>query len=208
MGQKIIYKGPANYQQPPTGGQVVTGSSQDMYPEMTAIDLREWFDRIMQGDFEEAGIGRPVIYRKLSNTKCQCFDANQGSPDPNCVYCNGEGYLFTEQQKLVYISKNFGSVLGSSTQISQQSQLAPFGVVDADKALAFMYWYDIPDYERYGIPTRPAPDKLFELKVAPEGNLYYPITRTESWRVRSATPHQGIYGRVEYFELGLEKVSV
>jgi hypothetical protein len=187
----------------------VRGSSEDtMYPEMTSFDLREWFARVMDGDFEDPGVGRPAVYRKLSNTHCTCFDTLGGAPDPNCTYCNGEGYLFTEEVKTVYFAKNFGSVLGSSTQISQQSQLAPYGVTDDNKALAFMFWYDIPDYERYSIPTRPAPDKLFELKTGPQGGTDPAMIRTEEWRIRSLTAHHGDNGRVEFFELGIEKVSV
>ena len=178
------------------------------YPQMTAFDMREQFQWIMEGDFEHPGVARPAVYRKLSNTPCTCFDTLAGSPDPNCSYCKGEGYLFTEAVKHVYFAKNFGSVIGSSTQITQQSQLASFGVVDSDRCIAFMFWYDVPDYERYSIPTRPAPDKLFELKVDELGQMFEPITRTEEWRVRSLVAHHGDNGRVEFFELGLEKVSV
>jgi hypothetical protein len=187
----------------------VRGSTEDvMYPEMTAFDLREQFEWLMFGNFEDPGVARPAIYRKLTNTPCTCFDKLSGSPDPNCTYCAGEGYLFTEEVKQVYFAKNFGSVLGSSTQIPQQSQLAEYGVTDANRCLGFMFWYDIPDYERYSIPTRPAPDKLFELKVYGDGELDPHLIRTEEWRVRSVTGHHGDNGRVEFFELGLEKVSV
>jgi hypothetical protein len=188
--------------------QPIAGSSEDsMYPEMS-YDLREEFEWIMLGNFENAGIARPAVYRKLSNIQCQCFNVLTGSPDANCIYCQGEGYLFTEAVKQVYFAKNFGSVLGSSTQIQQQSQLAAYGVTDSNRSLGFMFWYDIPDYERYSIPTRPAPDKLFELKTGPEGGEDPAMIRTEEWRIRSVTAHHGDNGRVEYFELGLEKVSV
>lgn len=208
MSEVIINKGIVSYNQSPTTSPI-SGSTEDvMYPEMTSFDLREWFNYVMNGDFSDPGVGRPAIYRKLSNTQCQCFATLSGSPDPNCVYCKGEGYLFTEQVKTVYFAKNFGSVLGSSTQIQQQSQLAEYGVTDSNRSLGFMFWYDIPDYERYSIPTRPAPDKLFELKTNPAGGLDPAMIRTEEWRVRSVTAHHGDNGRVEYFELGLEKVSV
>lgn len=206
--EKIINKGVVNFDQPPFFGRPVKGTSGAMYPEMEAFDMREQFDWLMLGNFEEPGVARPAIYRKLSDIKCKCFDSLEGSPDPNCVYCNGEGYLFTEEIKQVYFAKNFGSVLGSSTQISQQSQLASYGYTDANKCLAFMFWYDIPDYERYSIPSRPAPDKLFELKVLEDGDMDPNLARTEEWRVRSVTAQHGVNGRVEYFELGLEKVSV
>ena len=207
MTEFIINRGLPNYQQP-SRVLTVPGSNGDMYPQMTTFDLREWFEWTMLGNFEDPGIARPAVYRKLSNTPCQAFNTLEGSPDPNCIYCQGEGYLFTEEVKMVYFSKNFGSVLGSSTQIQQQTQIAPFGVTDSNRCLAFMFWYDIPDYERYSIPTRPAPDKLFELKTIGNGQLDPNMVRTEEWRVRSATAHHGDNGRVEFFELGLEKVSV
>ena len=187
----------------------ITGSTiSTMYPEMTSFDLREQFEWTMLGNFEDPGIARPAIYRKLSNTHCTAFDPLSGSPDPNCIYCNGEGYLFTEEVKMVYFAKNFGSVLGSATQIGQHGQLAPYGVADSDRCLAFMFWYDIPDYERYSIPTRPAPDKLFELKVEDNGQACDPMVRTEAWRIRSLTGHHGDNGVIIYFELGLEKLAV
>lgn len=208
MSERIINKGVSNYAQSPLF-RPVSGSSRDsMYPEMTSFDLREQFEFTMLGNFEDPGIARPAVYRKLSDTKCQCFNQGSGSPDPNCTYCAGEGYLFTEEVKMVYFAKNFGSVLGSSTQINQQSQIAPYGVTDSNRCLAFMFWYDIPDYERYSIPTRPAPDKLFEMKVTEDGQLDQDLIRTETWRVRSLTAHHGDNGRVEYFEVGCEKVSV
>lgn len=187
---------------------VLRGSGQTMYPEMTTFDLREQFEWLMMGNYEDPGVARPAIYRKLSNKHCKCYDAVGGSPDPNCVYCQGEGYLFHEELKMIYFAKNFGSVLGSASQIGQHGQAASYGYTDSDHCLAFMFWYDILDYERYAIPTRPAPDKLFEMKVTPGGELDPEMLRTEEWRVRSCTAHHGDNGRVEYFEIGCEKVSV
>jgi len=197
-----------NYNQPPFYGRRIRGSSDAMYPEMEAFDMREQFQWIMEGNFEEPGVGRPAMYRKLTTTQCACFNKLDGSQDPMCIYCAGEGYLFTEEVKTVYFAKNFGSVLGSSTQINQQSQITDYGVTDSNRCLAFMFWYDIPDYERYSIPTRPAPDKLFELKVEDDGCIDPNLIRTETWRVRSVTGQHGANGRIEYFELGLEKVTV
>lgn len=208
MSERIINRGLPNYDQT-NMVKPIRGSSMDStYPEMTGFDLREEFTWLLLGNFESPGVGRPALYRKLTNTRCTCFIVLTGSPDPNCIYCNGEGYLFTEEVKIVYFAKNFGSVLAGATQISQQSQVASYGVTDANRALAFMFWYDVPDYERYAIPNRPAPDKLFGLKVDDNGQLFEPLTRTEEWRIRSLTAHHGDNGRIEYFELGIEKVSV
>lgn len=208
MSEKVINKGIVSYGQVGLSRPIRGSTIDSMYPELTGFDLREQFQLLLDGSFEDAGIGRPVIYRKLSNTTCKCFVDLSGSPDPNCSYCDGEGYLFTEEIKIVYLSKNFGSVLGSSTQINQQSQTSDYGVSDSSRCLAFMFWYDVPDYERYSIPTRPAPDKLFELKTLPDGEMDPNQIRTECWRIRSLTAHHGDNGRVEFFELGCEKVTV
>lgn len=173
-----------------------------------AFDLREEFAALLLGSFDEPGIGRPVIYRKLSDTNCSCWDGLTGSPDPNCKYCQGEGYLFTEVEHLVYIARNFGSVLGGATQVGQQSQLAEFGYTDSNRAIAYTFWDAIPDYERYSIPSRRAPDKIYELKVDSGGQIVLPLIRLDKWAIRSLTAHNGDYGRVEYFELGLERISV
>lgn len=179
------------------------------YPEMTTFDLRKEFSDLLLGTFEEPGIGRPVIYRKLSNTTCACFDKLNGSPDPNCTYCQGEGYLFTETMETVYIAKNFGSVLGGATQIGQQTQLADAGYMDSNRCLIYMFWYSIKDYERYLIPSTKAPDKIYELKPQDAGgDPVLPLIRLDKWAIRSCTPHNGDHGRVEYIELGMEKVDI
>lgn len=196
-----------DYDQP--GQQIPSrGTPADsFYPEMRSFDLREQFEWLLMGNFEEPGIGRPIIYRKFTDTNCECWDGLTGSPDPNCKYCGGEGWLFTEVQDIAYIAKNFGSVLGGATQVQQQSQLSQFGYMDANKAIAYMRWFSIPDYERYLAPTRKIPDKLYELKPSECGALELPIIRLDKWNIRSITPHHGDHGRVEYHELGLEKIA-
>jgi hypothetical protein len=197
-----------DFDQPPRRPAGIRGSPADVfYPEMMAFDLREEFEWMLLGNFEEPGVGRPILYRKLTDIFCLCWDGLTGSPDPNCVYCQGEGFQFTEVQEIAYLAKNFGSVLGGATQIGQQSQLPEFGYSDSNKAIAYMRWDSIPDYERYMIPSKKAPDKLYELKVQDDGSLLRPIIRLDKWYVRNVTPHHGAGGRVEYFELGIEKIT-
>jgi hypothetical protein len=69
-----------------------------------------------------------------------------------------------------------------------------------------------PDYERYTIQTAKAYDKLYEVKVDPEGDPVTDssgrFTRTAKWKVLSVVPTHGDNGRIEMFELGLEKENV
>jgi hypothetical protein len=59
-----------------------------------------------------------------------------------------------------------------------------------------------------GPPLDPSYDKLYELKVDDDGTLVQPVMRTAKWKMRSVTPHRGDNGRIELFEIGLEKENV
>lgn len=104
----------------------------------------------------------------------------------------------------MYIARNFGSVLSGSTPIPQQNDLSQIGWVDSNRAIAYCEYDVFPDYERYSNSEHPSTDKLYELKVTDTGELCIPEIRTRKWKIRSVTPHHGDWGRIEYFELGLE----
>lgn len=174
------------------------------FPDPQGIDLRDEMAEIIYGGAFQPGVGRPVIVRRLTDKHCGCWDGLSGSANPRCPACQGEGYQFRETQHLMYIARNFGTVLGSSTPITQQNQLAPAGITDSQRAVAYAEYDVFPDYERYTRPSHRAMDKLYELKVTAEGDLYHPIVRTAKWKIRSVTPQHGDFGRVEYLELGLD----
>jgi hypothetical protein len=184
------------------------GTPLDPYPEQHHIDLRDEFHKIIYGDYITPAQGRPILIRSFSETKCTCYDKNTGSPDPFCPYCDGEGYLFTEFLTYAYFARNFGSVQNPATVISQDNFLSSYGYSDGQRALAFVEWLTFPDYEKYTLPKSQIYDKLFEMKVNPNGSLLYPNTKVAKWKMRAVTPHHGDGGRIEYFELGLEKENV
>lgn len=175
------------------------------WPANQAFSVREEFQKLLFGDEDNPPIGRPVLLRRIHDQKCACWNEHSKSPNPKCRYCHGEGFLFTETMETAYITRNFGGVLNPSTVIMQQSVLQPYGYSDENRALAFVEYSVIPDYERYTRPNHPKYDALFELKVDDLGRLVTPLVRLAKWQVRSVTPHHGDWGRVEFFELGLQK---
>ena len=180
-------------------------SSAPMYPLAQNLDLRDEMDKVLFGSFDECGEGRPLLVRFLQDRHCACWDGATGSPDSGCAWCQGEGYQWYEQERIAFIARNFGSVQNASNVISQQNQLLNYGYSDGQRALAFFRYDAFPNYERYLKPEHPAYDKLYELKVDHAGQVILPHMRVAKWQIRSVTPHQGDFGRVEYFEVGLNK---
>ena len=175
------------------------------YPVPHVFDLREELAALLNGDDTNPGIGQSVLIRRLLDKHCVCWDGLRGSPDPNCRYCQGEGWLFVETLNTMYVARNFGSVLNPATVISRQQGLADYGITDENRALGFCQYDVFPNYERYLRPDHPAFDKVYELKVDDAGELIQPVIRTAKWKMRSVTPHRGDNGRIELVEVGLEK---
>ena len=180
----------------------------NLYPEPRALDLREELYSILYGGYDSSGVGQQVIVRKLTNEYCVCFNKLTGSPKDDCKFCQGEGYYFREELKVCYISRNFGSVLGSSSVISQQNQVTKEGEADSQKALAFFEFNAFPDYEKYIKVSEKTCDKIYQLKVDNNGKVVFPYIRIAKWEMRSVTPHQGDNSRIEYFEVGLNKANL
>jgi hypothetical protein len=181
--------------------------SVQFYPNDAPISLRDELKSILYGDILEPGKGRPVLIRRLTDQKCVC-QVEQGSIDSNCAYCGGEGWLWSETLNTTYIAKNFGTVLNASNVIKSQSALSLYGYTDENRAVAYVEYDVFPNYERYLRPDHPAYDSIYEIKVDESGNMVRPVVRTAKWALKSVTPQHGDFGRIEFFELGLEKQNV
>jgi hypothetical protein len=181
---------------------------QEWYPQNRIFDLREELRTMLYGDQDNPGIGQQVLIRRLLDRHCACWDGLRGSPKPDCRYCQGEGWQFIETANVVYIARNFGSVLNPSSVIMRQQVLAPYGLTDENRALGFAEFDVFPNYERYLKPEHPSYDKVYELKVDADGELIQPVIRTAKWKISSITTHRGDNGAPQYHELGLEKINV
>lgn len=180
----------------------------NFYPKPTTFSLRDEFHALLHGDLVNQGIGQAVLIRRIYDEKCVCFNQASGSPNPSCIYCQGEGYLWTETPETGYVGRNIGSVLSGANSIPNQNQLAAWGNSDENRALGYFEHSAFPNYERYLRPDHPTCDKLYELKVDAEGVLVQPVVRTAKWKIRSVFLHRGDNGRIELVECGLDKESL
>jgi hypothetical protein len=187
-------------------GRSVAGQS--LYPAAQVFDLRNELKKLFYGDIDNPGIAQSALIRRLQDEFCECWNVQTNSADDNCRYCQGEGHKWIETLNHIFLIRNFGGVMNPSSVISRQNNLTNYGYTDENRALAYTEYDCFPNYERYLGQDHPSYDKLYELKVDFEGKLVQPLVRTIKWKMRSVTPHRGDFGRIEYFELGLEIESV
>ena len=148
------------------------------------IDLREEFNRLIDGYGGTAGLGQFLILRHMSTEKCVCWDPVAGSAN-DCKYCKGETYKFEETFVRGYFTQTFGRSLSS---MSSTHVLHEPGYFDQDKALIYLK-FDAPAV---------AGDAIFRIRINTEGNPYYPTERIEKWRVTGVEDKRAEGGKLIY----------
>jgi hypothetical protein len=177
----------------------------EFFPVLSNIDGRNEFERLIYGDVGVVRIGRPVILRRLSNRHCACWDGLTGGPVNYCSYCKGEGYEFTEETDMMFVTDGVTPMYKAGVFGGGQYPLDRWGQSDASKATAFCSWKLFQDYERYTFKTQKRYDKLLLLKVDGEGEQVFPQIITEQFKIINVVPRFGEMGKVEFIELNMEK---
>lgn len=185
------------------------------------IDLREELHRVIHGADDFIGQGRLVILRRLTDTTCPaCWDpTTSGSKRPDCPYCQGEGYQFTETYETMALFRGVAPVYKPGVLATGEYPQSSMGYSDTNRCTGYVEVFRddgsqvYPNYERYELQEHKSYDRLYELKVEPDGEpARDPATgrfiRVAKWKVLSVVPTQGDHGRIEFFELGLEKENV
>ena len=188
----------------------------DFYGSSGSIDLRTELSDLLRGREDLIGQGREVLLRRLTDDTCPaCWDPTSGGTTrQNCKYCQGEGYLWRETVELVYMTRGVAPVYKPGNLGTGKYPQADYGYADPNRATCFIEAITpegrlvFPNYERYTRQEHKSYDKLFELKVDAEGGTSHPLVRTAVWKVLTLVPYHGDYGRVEFFELGLEKSNI
>lgn len=181
----------------------------DLWPDMLNIDLREELHALLFGRVDLIAQGRPFVLRQMTDTQCICFDpATGGCKTPNCRYCKGEAYYWTERELVLWMASGVAPVYKPGFLANGQYPQTQMGYTDPNRATAYCEWNVFPNYERYTLPSNQAFDKLYALKVDPEGQKVIPEVRINKWKILNVTPLFGDHGRVEFFELSLEKEIV
>ena len=177
-----------------------------IFQDITNIDLREEMHAILFGRVDILAQGRPFVLRQMTDTKCVCWDETSGgSKTPNCRFCGGEGYYWTETLWTMWMAQGVAPVYKPGFLANGQYPQSQLGFTDPNRATIYCEYNVFPNYERYTLPTNPAPDKLYALKVDNNGNQVYPPVRISKWKIMNVVPLFGDFGRVEFFELTAEK---
>lgn len=148
-------------------------------------DLKDEFDRLIDGHGAFDGIGQVLVLRAMSSDFCVCWDQIEGSSS-NCKYCKGESYSWSETYHRAYFTQSFGRGI---TGIRQQSVLEPPGYMDEGKALVYMKSSASPS----------AGDKIFRVRLNDAGSIYYPIERTEKWKIVSVEDKRYDRAKLAYY---------
>jgi hypothetical protein len=194
----------------------------DFYSNISnTIDLREEMHAVLHGRADITAQGRQVILRRISDNTCPaCWnETTAGSSRPNCPYCKGEGYQFHETSEIMAIFRGVTPVYKPGVLATGEYPQSSMGYTDENRGTGYVEVFRedgsqvYPDYERYTFQTHKSYDKLYELKVDPDGDLARDsktgrYIRCLKWKVLSVIPIYGDNGRVEFFELAMEKENV
>lgn len=152
------------------------------------IDLRAEFDKILFGDENGVRHGHLILIRHLRRddhlhpVACTCVNGGvYKDPDPTCVYCDGEGYIWDEKWYWCY-SMYSGGALNSAIKH------LPFGSVKVDYKTFYL---------RYDTPILHG-DKIIEVRLDTEGNPLVPYIRRAIHSPSTIQEYRSDNGRIEY----------
>lgn len=180
----------------------------DFFPELFDIDMRERMHAVLFGDISITAQGRPVIVRRISDIRCVCWVNSESGPNRDCAYCKGEGYQFSETAETMVLIRGAAPIYKPGFLQSGQYPMSSYGYTDMNRATGYCEYTVFPDYERYTLQTHKSYDFIYELKVQDDGSVVYPYIPSGKWKMVNLTPIHGDHGRVEFFELSLEKSNV
>jgi hypothetical protein len=160
------------------------------------IDLRVEFDKLVLGIGEKLRHGHPMILRRMRRQEngepvfCTCSIKDphrQGKRD--CVYCQGEGFLWDEEWHIGYAMYTSSEGGKSDTYVRM-----PPGNIKGDYKLFFLR-YDVGI--KYG-------DKIVEVRLDEEGKVQLSSTknsfiRKEIHKPQTIAEMRSDNGRLEYY---------
>jgi hypothetical protein len=178
--------------------------------DASPIDLREELNGLIFGRVDLTPQGKQVLLRRMLDQVCEvCWDPKSGgSTRPHCPYCDGEGHLWSETMETMFIAHGVAPIYKPGILGTGQYPQSSYGYTDPQKATLYAEYSVYPNYERYTLQQNQSYDILYELKVDACGNTVYPLTKSAKWKLLTVTPIFGDYGRVEYLEIGAEKVNL
>ncbi len=158
-------------------------------PARGEIDLRAELDELFFGYDSGIRHGYPVLLREMRRNErgirlpCTCRLEFTREPDPDCVYCDGEGYLWDEKWYWTY-SMYSGADTGQASRI----RYMPPASIRVDYKI-FFFRYDVP--LKYG-------DKIVEVALDTEGNVIQPLIRESIYQPQTINRQRSDNSRIEF----------
>lgn len=154
------------------------------------IDLRKELDDLLYGSSVEISKHYEVLIRKFRRDsknfkiKCSCNAQNEGSINPQCTRCLGEGYYWDE--KIVPSFKQEG---GRASETMKSIAEAKPGETRSKVAIFYLPADVIVN----------TTDLLIELvKEETRGTNYKNLKRGKEWKIQEVEEKRSDYGRLEY----------
>ncbi len=135
------------------------------------------------------------LYKAGDPIPCTCKDpiTHEGSGDPKCAYCDGQGYLWDELWFTGYLSYSSSLIGSSSTDLMYDT--SP-GTVNMNEPFLFTFHYVVIRQEDWIV--RPALDM--------DGNLLQPIVPQNIYKLLHFRPMRMDWARTEFWKYKLRRV--
>lgn len=163
------------------------------------IDLRKELSNMLFGNKQEIEKAHHVLVRYIRKDAqsrpyaCSCNVAGEGSENPNCIYCLGEGYYWDEIWK-----PTIKFEVGSESAKARRILLENSGSIKG-QLTRFYFQHDV------NITVQ---DRIIELKRDSEGNIQKPYVRDITWQIQDIDYKRSDKGRVEYVTAYCSKLNV
>jgi len=162
------------------------------------VKLREEFDDLLFGFTSGIRHGHLIVVRNMRRDSegepvvCTCKQELSTDADPDCVYCQGEGFLWDESWHWTYSMYS-----GSDTGLANRVVRMPYGLMRIDYRVFYVRFdTDI----KYG-------DKIIEMKLDDEGSPVVPYIRESIYMPQTIQKYRSDNGRVEYIAVACREDS-
>lgn len=158
-------------------------------PVRKEIDLRQEMENLLSGSSQEIAKAYQVLVRRMRvdsqgrKLPCTCNSHGEGSTDPSCSLCLGEGYYWDESFK-----DSFKVEVGSESAKARRILFEAGGSAKGNLTRFFF---------RYNTSLITS-DRIIELKMDEDGNPVNPGTRGTHWQIQEIEYRRSDQGRVEF----------
>jgi hypothetical protein len=163
------------------------------------IDLRQEMEDTLSGTSTEIAKAYKVLVRRFRldsgdrKIECVCNQNGEGSKDPQCNFCLGEGYYWDEE-----FEDSFKMEIGSESAKARRLLFAPQGIL-YPQLTRFFFRYNADVIQL---------DKIIEMEKDTEGDLIVPHRRGTEWRIHEVEEKRSDTGRLEFIVAYCSKENI